>query len=78
VAGQTDRAAALIHASVSIIVLAILYVCIPWVGAVLDGFLAVFPPFVSILRKAAAVPTGLDLESVLVLHLAHQHLLRGR
>lgn len=48
---------------------------VPWVWAVLDGFLAVFPPFVSIFRKSIA-PTRLDLERVLVLHLA-QYLLGG-
>ena len=51
-------------------------IVVPWVGAVLDGFLPVFPPFVAILCKKA-VPTGLDLERLLVLHLAQYLRLRG-
>lgn len=38
----------------------------PWIGAVLDGFLPIFPPFVTIISKP--ILTGLDFDCELVIH----------
>lgn len=41
---------------------------VPGIGAILDRFLAIFPPFISIISHAIA--PALDFQSILVLDLA--------